>query len=88
MIIYTSKQTILPWKVHIYDVNNNLVSEFDCGVSPGTIALMLEVLRQLTVTLIFKIMIISISIYLEEKLIKLKVNQRQFIYIGKKILGK
>ena len=24
-------------KVHIYDVDNNLVSEFDCGVSPGTI---------------------------------------------------
>ncbi len=24
-------------KVHIYDVNNNLVSEFDCGVSPGKI---------------------------------------------------
>tara|TARA_Y100000813_G_scaffold52561_1_gene36775 strand:+ start:309 stop:1475 length:1167 start_codon:yes stop_codon:yes gene_type:complete len=24
-------------KVHIYDSNNNLVSEFDCGVSPGTI---------------------------------------------------
>ena len=23
--------------MHIYDVNNNLVSEFDCGVSPGTI---------------------------------------------------
>jgi len=24
-------------KVHIYDADNNLVSEFDCGVSPGTI---------------------------------------------------
>ena len=24
-------------KVHIYDSDNNLVSEFDCGVSPGTI---------------------------------------------------
>lgn len=24
-------------KVHIYDTDNNLVSEFDCGVSPGTI---------------------------------------------------
>ena len=24
-------------KVHIYDADNNLVSDFDCGVSPGTI---------------------------------------------------
>lgn len=25
-------------KVHIYDADNNLVTEFDCGVSPGTVA--------------------------------------------------
>ena len=24
-------------KVHIYDTDNNLVTEFDCGISPGTI---------------------------------------------------
>lgn len=29
-------------KVHIYDADNNLVTEFDCGVSPGTIVFDVE----------------------------------------------
>ena len=36
--LYASKTDYSTYgKVHIYDSDNNLVSEFDCGVSPGTI---------------------------------------------------
>ena len=36
--LYTSSTDYTTFgKVHIYDSDNNLVSEFDCGVSPGTI---------------------------------------------------
>ena len=36
--LYTSETDYSTYgKVHIYDADNNLVSEFDCGVSPGTI---------------------------------------------------